>query len=255
MSENTFTLEQITEMAKKVRLWKDSTSNEPNSLTYFGMMSPKWYSLDKLVIKVGRALAEVTEPTTLPRYTYSATVTYSDKKIADYQGEGASGPFAVAYRNKKIKQDKIQTALQELRETLTGTPQESSVVPPLTYDEVAGMINKMSKCKVFRMGMTLHQGGIDKYHGKFNTNQPNSSVKIIGYAKKYDYIGGSLLFVRGFFKGEKVFEIEGEPAQELIKLMDNRIGGIVSERYNKGVEARLEGIKKAIVRKTVGEKK
>ncbi len=245
MSSNRFTLEQITEMARKVTHWKNNVNNGAELTSYVGEVKPKWYSLDKLVLKVGKFAVQDEAG---QRYTYSVTVSYNDEDIANYHGENVSEPFNIAYGKKQCKNSKAEKALLEMRAALGNTPAESSVVQPLSYDDVLKMVRGMSDCEEHKRNFHVDIGSAARYRGSFDT--ADSPVVISGY-KRVAILGGNLEKVSVMFAGKKVFEIVGGRAQSLLTEMAMRYDTLFELKKEQEKEARIERLKKGIL----GEKK
>ncbi len=251
MRENSFTLEQVTEMAGRVSHWKGWPNNEPYSTHYVGEIRPKWYSSEKLEITVGRIIVPNKDSTCEPQRNYSATVTYGDIIVSEYNGENVSAPFQTAYQKKQRKEMKMQMALQDIRTVLSNTPEQSSVVKPVTLEDVLGLIKKVEDCK----DTELTFGHVDyRFEGRVNVEGKNEPQKVLVYRvrnfKEHNWI------VRVLFNGEKVFETRNVGEDDrIVGATYSRIDEVKKENQERALKEKLEKMKGVLFKKPGDEKK
>jgi len=253
MSENAFTLDDITEMAKRVRTWNDATDSgviypDGQKTAYIGYLKPKWYSLDVLVLNVGRYTHQSGDSL---ESTYTATVSYSDKIIANYKGKEANQPFDVANkRNQQVESGK-QKALQELRGLISDAPQESSIVKQLTLDEVLSVIKRFDEC-------TGNAGySFLKFNGRIKIGGQNPDLELAirqRYASRREDDTRVVLTI--YSRGNVVYAIEDRDTRgEIIDAAESRIKALKNDKKERSQRERLESMKSAILRKKEVEKK
>ncbi len=248
MSGNEFTLEQVTEMARRVGHWKDSANNDPYFLHYVGEIRPKWYSPEKLVLRVGRAVFGCADADSPPICSYSVTVTYSGEKVAEFD---ASEPFQIAYQKKQHKEAKMQKAVQDLRALVSSKPDQSSIVKPVTLEEVLGLINRVEECKYTYQTF----GHVDyRFEGSVNIEGKNSPQRVIIYQGVN--FAENCWIVRVLFNGERVFEERNYgDIDQIIGATKARCDEFKRESQERVKKEKLEKLKGALFKKTAGEEK
>ncbi len=248
MSENTFTLEQVTEMAGRVRHWRESAQNLPYFTHYVGEIRPKWYSGDKLEIRVGRITMPNEDSACAPQYKYSAIVYFGGEEVATYGGDDVSKPFEIAYQKKQQKEVKMQMAMQDLRALVSSTPEESSVVKPVTVEDILGLIGKLDEC----YDCSLEFGRVHvKFEGRIKVEGQNYKVL---FFKIYHPIKNEFT-AKVLFNGEKVFESSDYDAwTEIFSQASARRQNIRKEDQDKLRKEKLEKMKAALFKKSGGEK-
>ncbi len=253
MSENAFTLEDITEMAKRVRTWNDGMDSgviypDGQKTAYTGYIKPKWYSLDVLVLNVARYTRHNGDSLVS---TYSAIVSYSDKIIANYKGQDANQPFDVANKSNLQVESEKQKVLLELRGLISDTPQESSIVKQLTLDEVLSVIKRFDEC-------TCSAGySFVKYNGRIKIGGQSPDLELAirqRYASKQEFNRKIILTI--YVRGNVVYATEdGDTKEEILDAADKRIVALKNDKKERSQREKLESMKSAILRRKEVEKK
>ena len=242
-----FTLEQITEMAKGVRSWKETDGSKLDFISFTGEVKPNWYSVDKLVIQVGRQIYQDANSQSGQNYKYTCRVSYRKECIGYYQSDEVSDIFDIAFKKRQNKEVKTQKALADLRVLITNTPQEGSFVSPLTGDEVVGLIKRFDSCKYSE----TRQRQITKYEGRINSQGRDSRILFYRY---YDRSSGERR-LKVNHKGETVFEGTEFKYHKVVQELDKRLRDLQNAVQERQKEEKIEKLKRAFSKKIGGEEK
>ncbi len=281
MNANEFTLEQITEMARKIEQW---TNWEDGRLEgALGVPESKKVMEFHLQKKDNE--------------TYAVNVKFGEKVIASYEGKDGKVVYDAAYEkaeeNRKMVEDMIRadkereearkraieerkqrkempvlTRVQEIRFAL-GKGQEASALSELTWDEVEGLIKLVPewKKKQRRSFADVFSGDgagpfYESYEGKLQLDGLKDEVKIRSW-KKYGSIVLDLKFRANIsYKGKDIWTgmvYTAEKAHNLIAENEESRRHEAQARMEREIAAKREQEEQkqleAFKRQYLGEKK